>query len=436
MRFFEGSQKGGTEMSWNAFVKITENMKRKMQSEEYKNSSRRQEQDFTRNRKIGLFETCMMILKSSKKVMRSTIESFLKETKAEYHDISKAAFCKARQKIKPEAFKEIAEFTAEEFYREYPAKTLNGFRIFAVDGSVLNLPNTEETLAEFGSQKNQWSQQVQIHLSMLYDVLNHTVLDTIARKADDNERVMASEHLEKYEKFKGEKAIVVFDRGYPSEKLIQEMDNRGVYYIIRTDKAGFWKQITNNKNKPDAIITRKCKNGKELTVRVITIGVTESVQEILLTNLFDSKLDVDFFNQAYHLRWKIESNFNLMKNQMQLENFSGVLPICILQDIYAQTILLNLAACLEAECNHDVDEINAGGERKYPLAVNRSVCISELKDNVIELFWASPKRKERILRRIRSVMLKNLSEVHDNRHYPRDNPKHPSCKYHNNYRAI
>ena len=114
--------------------------------------------------------------------------------------------------------------------------------------------------------------------------------------------------------------------------------------------------------------------------------------------MFDTNLDADFFKEVYRLRWKIESNYNLLKNQMQLENFSSILSDCILQDIYAQTFLLNLAACLETECNDDIDKINESGRRKYPVTVNRTVCISELSDSVIELFWASSRKKDKIFK--------------------------------------
>lgn len=423
-------------MGAGEFVKITKKIKEEVCGEEYKNKNKKNKKDFTRNRKVGFYETCMLVLESCKKGMRSAIKDFMKATGAEYQCYSNAAFCKARQKVKPEAFHEIMKMAADGFYEELQAKTFEGYRIFAIDGSDLNLPNTEETMEVFGSQPYQHCHQVQAILSMMYDVLNHIVLDVRIGKALGNERKLALEHLQEYDKYKGEKAIITADRGYPSEELIEALENQGAYYVIRANKNEFWKEIRDIKGTEDTCIERVCKNKKTLKVRVLTIKLSDEKDEILITNLFDENLGVDFFKEVYKLRWKIETNYNLIKNQMQLENFSCILPDCILQDIYAQMVLLNLAACLEADCDDEIAKINKEGDRKYPVVINRAVCVSELKNSVIELFWASPRKQTKIFNNIRKVMLKNLTVIRDGRFFPRDNPKHYSLKFPGNYKAI
>lgn len=422
-------------MSGKTFVSVMHGVSEKIQKEEFKIRNRKSQKDFTRERKAGMFETFMLVLRSSKKGMRKAIESFMEATSAEYQSYSKAAFCKARQKIKPEAFIEIMKYTAEQFYEEGPVKTLKGYRIFAIDGSDLNLPNTEELMKEYGSQPYNHAPQVQAMLSMMYDALNHIVLDVRIGKALGNERKLALEHIKEYDKYKGEKAIITADRGYPSEELIQALEKQGANYVLRTNKKEFWREVRDAEPKEDTCIVRKCKDGQVLKVRIIRVKLSDKTEETLLTNMFDTNLDAEFFKEVYRLRWKIESNYNLLKNQMQLENFSSVLPDCILQDIYAQMILLNLAAGLEADCNSDVEKINHSGKRKYPVAVNRAVCLSELKDWVIELFWASPRKQKQIQKHIRSVMMNNLSEIRDGRSFPRE-IKHCALKFHINYLTI
>lgn len=418
------------------FVKTMGKVKSEIQEEGYKEKNKKKPEDFTRERKINFYQTCVLVLETAQKGMRKAIKEFMKTTNVEYENYSKAAFCKARQKVKPEAFLGITELVAKDFYQEYPVKTQNGYRILAIDGSRLNLPNTEENMERFGGQSNQQGQQAQAILSLLYDVLNHVVVDARVGKAFGNERELAKEHLDEYEKYKDSKTIITADRGYPSEDMIEAFEKHGVYYVLRTNKNEFWKEIKDVKDKDDICIERKCKDKQTLKVRVITVKLSDDTEETLLTNMFDTNLDVDFFKEVYRLRWKIESNYNLLKNQMQLENFSSILSNCILQDIYAQTFLLNLAACLETECNDDIDKINESGRRKYPVTVNRTVCISELSDNVIELFWASSRIKDKIFKHIQEVMMKNLTVIRDDRSFPRDSSNHPALKFHNNYGTI
>lgn len=79
------------------------------------------------------------------------------------------AFCKARQKISPEAFKELLEIYVSEPYS-------NG------------------------------STQVQSLVSCLYDVLNHTILDASMNPYDFNERKVVIEHINKLDNLRTKKA--------------------------------------------------------------------------------------------------------------------------------------------------------------------------------------------------------------------------------------
>lgn len=88
-----------------------------LQNREFREKHKMQKKDFTRKRKLGFAETSVMILKGIKKGLHAGIEEFLGEAKSEIKEYSEAAFCKARQKINPSAFKEIFEITVEEFYQ-------------------------------------------------------------------------------------------------------------------------------------------------------------------------------------------------------------------------------------------------------------------------------------------------------------------------------
>jgi len=68
----------------------------------------------------------------------------------------------------------------DEFYTDNDSaiKLWNGFRVLSVDGSSITLPITKELKNVYGQTKNQTKTSlVQARVSVLYDVLNHYVLD-------------------------------------------------------------------------------------------------------------------------------------------------------------------------------------------------------------------------------------------------------------------
>ena len=76
--------------------------------------------DFTRNRKLGFAEICLLILKGFTRGLTHGISEFIKEIGNEFDSYSKASFCEAIRKIKPEAFQEICKLTVENYYSILP----------------------------------------------------------------------------------------------------------------------------------------------------------------------------------------------------------------------------------------------------------------------------------------------------------------------------
>ena len=68
-----------------------------------------------------------------------------------FPDVSKQALSKARQFINPSLFKELYYLSVALFYKQIPSRKLwNGYHLFAVDGSRIELPNSQSTFDFFG----------------------------------------------------------------------------------------------------------------------------------------------------------------------------------------------------------------------------------------------------------------------------------------------
>lgn len=61
-----------------------------------------------------------------------------------------------------------------------------------------------------------------------------------------------------------------------------------------------------------------------------------------MTNLTPEEFSAAALKEVYRLRWEIETAYNVLKNRMNLEEFSGIRERLILQDIYCTIWLYNL----------------------------------------------------------------------------------------------
>lgn len=70
----------------------------------------------------------------------------------DFPDVSRQAVSKARKGILPDLFKELLDKQVEMVYTHLDCpKNWFGYRVFAVDGSTLEIPLSNDTSAEFGA---------------------------------------------------------------------------------------------------------------------------------------------------------------------------------------------------------------------------------------------------------------------------------------------
>ena len=118
-----------------------------------------------------------------------------------------------------------------------------------------------------------------------------------------------------------------------------------------------------------------------------------------------------------------------MKNKLQIENFSGTDPICILQDFYATLFLSNILAYIEADCSEELEKINSSEQYKHEYKMNTNHAIYILKKSVVEMLLSdSPKEQKKLFSKIEHDLLQCLSPVRKDRSFPRDR-KHQALKF-------
>lgn len=323
-------------------------------SDDFFERSRVNSSAFIRNRVLDFSKTIIYILWCAKTSLTSTLHAFLKEILKGQISCTRQAFSKRRKLIKPEAFEELYRASAEFLVKSVPSAT--GFlRIFAIDGSRINLVSHPELVKAFGIQKGTGGMP-QALLSTLYDVENRFSIDVQIRPHDGNEREMAQSHLERLKQLMPDTPhLVIFDRGYPSGKLLETFANSTGYYLMRCPTE-FVRAL--DKRLKDAWFTHKFHSVKQpLTFRVIRIDLPDGSEVILCTNLPDS-FSASELKNLYLYRWRIETNYNFLKNRVQLENLSGITLCAFMQQLYACLLMSNL--CGAYYCENRVYEIEDG----------------------------------------------------------------------------
>ena len=146
--------------------------------------------------------------------------------------VSNVAFCKARMKLSHQTFIELNDDLVQTFYEAATIDKWQGNRLLAVDGSVTQLPISNELLEHFGKTRSH-AAIPHVRLSQLYDVKNNITLDLQVESHSTGECEMALKHLNKTKI--GD--LVVYDRGYPAVWFYKYHRLKKVNFCMRIVKS-------------------------------------------------------------------------------------------------------------------------------------------------------------------------------------------------------
>lgn len=367
---------------------------------------------FTRKRKLDFVDFMLFLISGAKNSLQAELNHFLDMTKRVDQTYSKQAFSQGRQRIRPEAFKELSDTVVREVYTKAATKTWKTHHLLAIDGSRLNLPINPELSLEFGEQITGGAAQPQALCSSLFDVLNGIIVDARLDGCKGNERKHAEDMIRAVDVSLITNPVYLMDRGYPSYEMIAMFEQLGQNYLMRCDTT-FLKAI--RWEGEDTVVTHKFSKAKEpIQFRLVTVSLPSGEQEYLITNLYDSELSVKNFSDLYHQRWGIETRYNDLKGKLQIENFTGNTPIAVKQDFFATLYLANLAGVIAVDYRDEIEAIHNIPEntRKYQMNVN--LVISQLKQNVVSLLLCDSNIEQallltRIARRLKNAVVPSRS---------------------------
>lgn len=360
-------------------------------------------QSFTKRRKLPLERIAYLIISLLKRSLSVELEDFFSTHYPSEACVTKAAFCKQRQKLHYSFFALWNAVLVNSFYDLYGKriKRWNGFRLVAIDGSTSYLVNKPELFGHFGVQINQSTSVVMGRIMTVRDVLNGVNICSQLHPINTSEQQIAYQWIPNLEK----DMLAIYDRGFPSFTAIylhleQEVP---VNFVIRC-KNNFKVSRFSQSGCSDLLVEMKATNsaiselykqGYKVTpetkvhVRLVKVQLPDGKTEILITSLLDNKKHPPYlFGELYFKRWGIETEYAMQKNYMQLELLSGYKVNTILQDFHASIFISNLQYILSIPAQTKSEKKHKN--RIYSYQINRNIAIGNLKRHLITLF----KRKD------------------------------------------
>ena len=367
---------------------------------------------FTRNREMSFQNALSFMLDMRKTTLQTRLNLYFEHVKGS-DPISQQAFSKLRMNFDHSPFETmVRELVKKEYSGQYELPLWNGYHVFAIDGSYLQLPRVDTLREEYGVRGGTCPSA---GISVLYDVLHGWALHPIITKGNMNERVECEKHIE----FLSRKlthitknSIILLDRGYPSLDLLKKLQDSGLKFVARCNSQ-FVSEI---KTAPrgDSIVTLK----NDISARIIKFELPSGEIETLATNLFE--LQESLFPELYVLRWGIESAYFRLKRELCVEKFSGKTSNSIRQDFWASMVLLNSVAVFQKQANEAVQERQKTKSVKHVSRARTSGLIVTLRDRFIfAALCGNPMFTPQEMERVIKMMAREVSPIRHNRSFPR-----------------
>jgi hypothetical protein len=411
--------------------------------------------NFTRNRKMPFEDLALYILSQKGKTITMEINNYFKERNKREDRVTKQNFCKQRCHLNPEVFKQLGKEYVESIYDNSEYKTYKGYILTAIDGTILEIPNTKELQIEYDCQKSGKDSVRTIaraRSSGIYDVENNIMIDAIIEKYTTCERTLATQNLKNMFSTLGtdKKIITVFDRGYVSIDILLSLNKLPIKYLFRLPSTIF-KAERNSMKSNDEIVDIKINSSRltglfyenlkdvangldKISPRIVKIILSTGEEEHLLTNLTYNEVNTTELGELYFKRWGIETAYDVLKNKLYIENISGRKKVIIEQDFYAQMLLFNMVEDLKNDANKEI-EIKDDKKLKYEYKVNINILIGTFREYMIKIAIETDEVKRRHMYTcMMEEIIENLAPIRKDRQFPRK-PYSGSNKYKTNIRS-
>jgi hypothetical protein len=349
-------------------------------------------------------------------------------------ELSEEAFVKARRRIPLAFWVNLIIVLGERFQEQHqPLLTFRGFRLLAMDGTCIDLPNWQRLKAHFGTATNaRGSQNAQARMVMLQFPLARLPYRYELCPLDNGEVTIArrlSRHLRQND-------LVLLDACFWSYGLFWDIQNRQAFFAIALKRKinlepvrrlGSQDWLMHWKPKDSRAQWRKEGLPKSIELRIISYQLPGFRAQKLATNMLSAsripredwvRLAGDCHDKGkftpglYHRRWEIETTYRELKvDQGMNGSLRSRTPESIQFEIAGHVVLYFLVRWLmvEAAVKHGID----------PLRLSFTHALRELLAIHPSLVIARGKWLHTLLQRLLDRIADHQVPFRPGRQYPR-----------------
>ncbi len=367
------------------------------------------------------------------------------------HSIAPSSFCVARQKLDAAVFKCANHKILTAYAGDASPYTWLGHRLFAVDGSKINLPRE---LRAFGYHTpGQMAHYPQGLLSCLYQLKSQLPFD-FDLVAHANERACAMRHLEVLE----ENDVVVYDRGYFSYPLLHRHTQTGIHAIFRLQECSstvIQEFFSSPHTDTEVTIDPSPRTRADIRSQYPALDIVPLQMRLLKYHIAGStfclgttlvaahqRYPLQEFMEVYHGRWGIEELYKVSKHIFVVEDFHAKTERGVKQELFAHFVLVTMnrlfANRADTELNScpsstPFDSHHSSSRAPSTAAMpgrktNFKNCVHVLERSLEELLLLHQRMKAVVQRAFRAIVARH-QRIRPNRSYPRRSMR-PETKWH------
>jgi hypothetical protein len=339
--------------------------------------------------------------------------------------VTEEAFCQARKGLPICFWRGLWNRFQERCQTRFaPAMLWKGlFRVLAVDGSDVLLPNAPEVAHFFGKPCNQKGEggRPQAKLVGLCSVFTGVCVGFkfITQRFSEH---AALQHLIRQLR---PWDLLLMDCGFFSYAAIWRIRLQGAEVLMRISDQRARDarpiQILGDQDwlvqfHPSPATRRKCTGLPKVFVgRLIRYQIPGYRPSWLFTSILH--IDRSELVSLYHRRWQIETIYRELKHTLDIQNLRSCMPVGIVKEVHAQLILNNLIRWVMIEA--------AEGTTYHAVDLSFGTTLTYLKNALLRMLRADLKQIKPIYQKLLAEVRKAVIRKRPNRSYPRrdDQPR-------------
>lgn len=405
--------------------------------------------DFSRKRKLSFQDTINTVVTYDAGSVSRCLKRYIYKTRK---TPTTSAFIQQQKKLKLSAFQTLLY----KFNDSFPCdKTLYGLHILAVDGTSTTIPvvSMEEHPEYARMRTNEFCTRYayQFHISCIYDLLNERYYDAYIEPFRTHSEQPAFSSILEQKNFPP-RSLFIADRGYESYMLMAQIQQSGNFFLFRVKEyfrgnsmiTGYPLPEDSTFDRTFSLIYTRRQNKKvkahpeiykrvatkdspyfinqehpyvKMTLRFVMILLPNGNKECLVTNLPEDKFSPEKLKKLYHMRWKIETSFRLVKYSANLLEFHSKKIEFLHQEIWAKMIFYNFTTTITQHLPYEKDR------GKYKYKPNMTNALHMCRQYL---------RNAKTPSDVECHILMEMIPIRDGRTFERQRPKHQ--RYYTTYR--